>query len=142
MRYSKILLLAIMFIVVQTSTLFAQSVQTGGETDGCSNQQTQTDMNICAGESLRAADADLNADYKLARDEMRVLDSYLDGDNKGAAKALLTAQRLWIKYRDAACEVEGFSVRGGSMEPLIVASCLERLTRLRSQGLGRLLERN
>ena len=125
-------------VLMLSPVSLAQSVQTGG----CANPQTQTDMNICAGESLRAADGDLNADYKMARDAMRNIDSYLDGDSKGAAKALLTAQRAWIKYRDGACEAEGFSVRGGSMEPLVVATCHERLTRQRSEDLRRLFEQN
>lgn len=122
-------------ILMLLSTAYAQQVN-------CNNPQTQTDMNICAGESLRAADGDLNADYKMARDEMRRMDSYLEGDMKGAAKALLTAQRAWIKYRDAACEAEGYTVRGGSMEPLIIATCQERLTRQRSEDLRSIFEQN
>jgi uncharacterized protein YecT (DUF1311 family) len=135
MRILRIMAATASALLMLSAAAFAQQAN-------CNNPQTQTDMNICAGESLRAADGDLNADYKMARDEMRLLDSYLDGDNKGAAKALLTAQRTWIKYRDAACEAEGFTVRGGSMEPMIIATCLERLTRQRSEDLRRLFERN
>ena len=142
MLYSKILLLATAFTVVQITTLLAQSVQTGGETDGCSNPQTQTEMNICASEALRAADGDLNADYKMARDEMRRIDSDLPKNMRGAAKALLNGQRAWIKYRDGACNAEGFVFRGGSIEPLIVSTCKERLTRQRSEDLRKLFERN
>jgi len=108
----------------------------------CANPQTQTEMNICAGEALRAADGDLNADYKLARDEMRRIDKSLSNDMRGAEKALLNGQRAWIKYRDGACNAEGFVFRGGSIEPLIISTCKERLTRLRSEDLRKLFERN
>jgi len=125
-------------VLMLSSISLAQSVQQGS----CENPQTQIDMNICAGQSLRAADGDLNADYKMARDAMRRLDSYLEGGNKRAEKTLLTAQRAWIKYRDGACDAEGLTVQGGSMAPLVVAGCLERLTRQRSEDLRRLFEIN
>lgn len=129
-------------LALASSAFLLWSFAASAQQADCTNPQTQTEMNICAGESLRAADGDLNADYKLARDEMRVIDSYLQGDLKGAEKALLTGQRAWIKYRDGACEAEGFSVRGGTMESMVVATCLERLTRQRSEDLRRLFEKN
>ena len=113
-----------------------------GQQSNCANPQSQTEMNICAGEALRAADGDLNADYKLARDEMRRIDKDLPEDLRGAEKALLNGQRAWIKYRDGACNAEGFVFRGGSIEPLIISTCKERLTRQRSEDLRKLFERN
>ena len=53
-------------------------------------------------------------------------------------KALLASQRAWISYRDAQCELEGFSMRGGTAEPLMVSSCLETLTKQRTEELKRL----
>ena len=124
------------------SAILVWSLAASAQQVNCNNPQTQTEMNICAGEALRAADGDLNTDYRMARDEMRRMDSYLEGDMKGAAKALLTAQRAWIKYRDAACDAEGFTVRGGTMESMIIATCQERLTRQRSEDLRRVFEQN
>ena len=108
----------------------------------CTNPPNQTAMNICAGQAFKAADSDLNSDYLMARDTMRQMDKDLPKELRGAEKALLKGQRAWIKYRDGACEAEGFTVRGGTMESLVVSSCLARLTRLRSEELRTLFEEN
>ncbi len=100
----------------------------------------QQGMNYCAYEDYKSADADLNFAYKRARDAMRQTDENLPQTQRGAADSLLRAQRAWITYRDAACETEGFSFRGGSMEPFIVASCKAQLTRQRTQALRSLSE--
>jgi urease subunit alpha len=57
----------------------------------------------------------------------------LDGDMKGAEKALVTAQRAWIAYRDAECEARGFQARGGTMEPMLVAGCIADVTDARTK---------
>ncbi|CUH65227.1 hypothetical protein TG4357_01741 [Thalassovita gelatinovora] len=108
----------------------------------CSNPQTQRDMNQCAYQMWQYADEDLNLAYQLARDVMRTTDSYLPENLKGAEAALRDAQRAWIPFRDKACEAEGFAFRGGSMEPLMVLSCKERLTRQRTEELRSLTEMN
>jgi uncharacterized protein YecT (DUF1311 family) len=107
----------------------------------CNNAQTQSDMNQCAGLDLAHADRALNTQWVLTRSAMVETDANQDAGQKGAEKALLKAQRAWIDYRDGQCEAEGFSVRGGSMEPMVVASCKARLTELRTQELKSLTER-
>jgi len=108
----------------------------------CANPQTTLEMKICGTAAYKAADGDLNADYKMAREFMRALDKDLPVELKGAEKALLKAQRLWIKFRDAACTSEGFTFRGGTLEGVIITSCLERMTRNRSERLRILFEQN
>lgn len=104
----------------------------------CDNAQTQQDMNYCADKDYQAADAELNAQWKLTKQALAKWDSDLTDDLKGAEKALLASQRAWISYRDAQCELEGFSMRGGTAEPLMVSSCLETLTKQRTEELKRL----
>jgi len=58
----------------------------------------------------------------------------------GFFKSLLEAQRGWLRYRDAHCRVDGYAARGGSLEPLLVATCKTRLTRLRTAELKELVE--
>lgn len=106
----------------------------------CNNAQTQAEMNQCAGNDLANADKALNAQWKLTRAAMVETDANLDAAQKGAEKALMKAQRAWIDYRDGQCEAEGFSVRGGSMEPMMVASCKARLTDLRTKELKAMAE--
>lgn len=108
----------------------------------CTNPQTQMEMNLCAQQGFKAADEDLNYTYALSMDYMKRLDEYLPDDLVGAADALRDAERAWIQYRDNNCRAEGFAARGGSMEPLLVYSCLERLTRNRTEELRSLTEEN
>ncbi|WP_380058519.1 lysozyme inhibitor LprI family protein [Falsihalocynthiibacter sp. SS001] len=107
---------------------FAQQVD-------CNDAVTQRDMNHCAHERYMTADAELNQAWGPAMARMKELDSFVSESEKGAADALLGAQRLWIKYRDAACEAESWTFKGGSMEPFVYSSCLEDLTIARTQRL-------
>jgi uncharacterized protein YecT (DUF1311 family) len=48
---------------------------------------------------------------------------------------LLTAQRAWLAYRDAACEAHASPFEGGSLQPLIRATCLSEITAERTRML-------
>ena len=98
----------------------------------CANPQTQLEMNDCARIEHQDADRELNAVYKQARARL----------SKDGATALRDAQGAWITFRDKACVAEGSQYEGGSIQPLIVTSCLARLTRERTAGLRILLENN
>lgn len=101
----------------------------------CSAPQTQNDMNQCAALMYQAADADLNLAYGLARDMARQLDAAGGGNAPGAERRLRDAQRAWIAFRDLACETESLLAYGGTMQPMLRLSCLERLTRTRTEDL-------
>jgi len=79
----------------------------------------QQDINWCAAQEYAEADAALNARWPAARAGAR---------EAGAEEALVTAQRLWLQYRDAACAAEAKPWEGGSMQPFILSTCLARLT--------------
>lgn len=106
----------------------------------CSDAQTQTDMTICAQRDYGDADDALNAQYKITRAQVRSQDADGTDFTKGAEDALVKAQRAWVAYRDAECISAGFQARGGSMEPMIVASCEADLTRKRTEELKALTE--
>jgi uncharacterized protein YecT (DUF1311 family) len=106
----------------------------------CANPVTQADMTFCANEDFMEADLFLNEAYRAAEDLMRQADQDLPADLGGAEEALREAQRAWIAFRDAACISEGFQSRGGSMEPMIVAFCLTRLTEQRTADLQAMTE--
>lgn len=118
----------------------AHGVALAEDTPDCSNAVTQMDMNSCAEQDFETADAALNAQYKKTRAGLQQIDADLEGDMKGAEKALLAGQRGWIAYRDGECEAEGFQVRGGSMEPMLVSGCKATMTRLRTKELKELAE--
>ncbi len=101
----------------------------------CAAPQTQADMTQCAAILYRAADEDLNLAYGLARDMARQIDAANGANTPGAAIRLRDAQRAWIAFRDLACDTESLLAYGGSLQPMLRLSCLERLTRARTEDL-------
>jgi uncharacterized protein YecT (DUF1311 family) len=67
---------------------------------------------------------------------MKELDAQLPESLKGAAMAVLEAQRAWVIYRDAICKAAGFKMQGGLAGPLLVHGCLTELTKTRTQEIG------
>ncbi|WP_249692227.1 lysozyme inhibitor LprI family protein [Stappia sp. WLB 29] len=106
----------------------------------CENAVVQMELTYCAEKEWEAADAKLNTAYSAAMKSMREMDAELSADLKGAAETLKEAQRAWIPYRDKACAAAGFLARGGSMEPMLIYSCLAELTEQRTQQLEHLAE--
>lgn len=102
----------------------------------CANAMAQVELTFCAEQDWMAADARLNAVYRLAVAAMKQVDAGLPRDQRGAEEALRRAQRAWIAYRDAACEAEGWPMHGGSAEAMLIYGCRARLTEDRSRDLG------
>lgn len=98
----------------------------------CANATSQSVLNGCAGQAFDVADAELNDAYEGAMAAAGVVDE--DGA-RGLQGALREAQRLWIPFRDAACEAEAAIYEGGSMQPMVRYDCLERVTYARAQDL-------
>ncbi len=110
-----------------------------------SDRGVQQAMNICAHRDYLIADAELNAQWLVAREHMRGLDvsfsQYSDTEQTnrpGYFETLLEAQRAWLAYRDAHCRSEGYEARGGSLEPLLVSTCKTALTQQRTEQLREL----
>ena len=106
----------------------------------CRDPQDQTSMNICANEEYRRADTELNRVWPRALERVKELDR--DGANGEAERRLRAAQRAWIAYRDAQCKVAGLEAIGGTLEPLLIGTCLKDLTERRTFELNRLLQSN
>ena len=106
----------------------------------CASAMVQADLNACAYQDWEAADAQLNAAYQRALAVVRDWDANLPEDERGGARALQEAQRAWITFRDKACEAEGYAMKGGSAEPLLVYGCMRQLTEDRSAHLAAMVE--
>jgi len=109
----------------------------------CADPQAQQEMNWCAAQDFHKADAVLNAQWTLTVREMKqrdICDGKSTDGRPGHFAVLLSAQRAWLKYRDAHCDLEGYVFRGGSMEPLLVATCRTELTEARTMQLKDLIE--
>ncbi|MGV8920560.1 MAG: lysozyme inhibitor LprI family protein [Pseudomonas sp.] len=100
------------------------SLQTASAEDCDANQAS---MNACAGNQLKALDADLNKQYQAQM-------SYLK--NPAQKQALKNAQLKWIVFRDADCLYQvGKPEDSGSIWPLLQAQCQAALTKQRVEQL-------
>ncbi|PKA41415.1 lysozyme inhibitor LprI family protein [Rhizobium sullae] len=126
-----------MYLAGAAACLMMAGITQAQEPD-CKTPKTQFDMTFCEQSRYETADAALNEQWKKARAAVAATDKDLDEKDRGAEKALLTAQRAWISYRDAQCEAFGFQARGGTMEPMLVAGCLANLTDERTKQLKEL----
>lgn len=96
----------------------------------CADPATQAAMTACADRDRQAADDALSAMY-------RSLANRLPGPDRDA---LREARRAWIAYRDAQCAFESAGVRGGSVHPFVLATCLAEITQMQTDRLVRQLE--
>lgn len=86
-------------------------------------------MTDCIATELNTQDARLNGAYQKLR-------SYLSAERK---KALQTAQRLWVKYRDTNCDFYN-DPQGGTLHRMLASECVLRETAERAQELENLAE--
>jgi uncharacterized protein YecT (DUF1311 family) len=97
----------------------------------CAHAETQGAMTMCAGAAAKAADGDLNKTYDTLIARI---------DDKHTIALLRDAEKAWIAYRDKECGFETSLTVGGSIHPMVVAQCLETLTRARQKELQRQLD--
>lgn len=91
----------------------------------CGDQTTQSGMNQCTYGEYQKADKELNEVYSAYR-------SRLDASQK---KQIKNVQLAWVKYRDLTCDFESSGVKGGSVYPFILQSCLTKMTLARLEEL-------
>lgn len=109
------------------------------------SNMTQNDMNVCANQDYQTADRALNIVWPKVKDFMQsIADLNKENmpDEPDAGAKLLEAQRAWLTYRDAQCASEAAQFAGGSIQPLIIYSCLASFTRKRTEELVLMMETN
>lgn len=102
---------------------------------------SQLVLTMCVGEAYERADAELNRLWSEIIVDARAHDrspdnGHTDSDQRNLEEILNRAQHAWIQFRDAQCEYEGLSERGGSLEPMIVNDYMARLTGARIDQLS------
>lgn len=98
--------------------------------EDCGRFTVQMDMNKCAGANLEAADTALNEIYQ------EVMAQQGDAASK---EQLKNVERAWIAYRDKESAFEvGPQKDGGSIWPMEMSNCLERMTAARIRELNEL----
>lgn len=102
----------------------------------CKNAVTTVDLNECADMEYKAADRRLNDAYRQAL--ARIDKSELPPEGlRGYRQALQDAQRKWIPFRDAECELARFDAYGGTMATMLTIGCLTNQTERRIKDLQR-----
>ncbi|WP_175238453.1 MULTISPECIES: lysozyme inhibitor LprI family protein [Burkholderia cepacia complex] len=99
----------------------------------CHNDGSGADSAVCAHQGFVRADAQLNDAYRAALDLLGA-----DTERADARAALVAAQRQWIKFRDADCQVQDRIFQHGTLRAAIVESCLTNLTEQRTTELKKL----
>ncbi|KQP10125.1 hypothetical protein ASF28_02920 [Methylobacterium sp. Leaf99] len=100
----------------------------------CKKAISTPDATLCINDAYEVADKLLNEAYRA------VMASIDKGDTapevrKDWRKALVEAQRRWVAYRDAECEVTGFEWYGGTGRSGAVLDCARALTEARAKAL-------
>lgn len=117
-------LIQLTFLVLATTSASYASAQ------NCKNPETQLAMNICASKDFEREDARLNKNY-------RELQAKLEGDRR---TGLREVQLAWIKFRDLQCDFQAAQYEGGTMQPLVRATCLTDMTKQRNKDLKYMLD--
>ncbi len=105
--------------------VFAVLTLGAGQADPCKTRANQLELTQCADRELAKSDAALNQTYrKLVAD--------LDDEHRAL---LQKAQRAWVAFRDADCDLDASVALGGSMHPMLVAECRAAMTGARVKEL-------
>jgi uncharacterized protein YecT (DUF1311 family) len=121
LKFPRVMLTACALAIFDEPLAFAEN---------CGASGVQSEMNACAAEAYRKADAQLNAHYKALLAQY----SKVGEETK---QSFVKSQRAWLAFRDAECELEASGIEGGSAQPMIIQSCLERLTLIRVKDFER-----
>ncbi|NNM73068.1 lysozyme inhibitor LprI family protein [Enterovirga aerilata] len=102
----------------------------------CKDPQGTPEINYCAEQEYRRADARLNAAYRAMIGRIDASDDYDDKTKAALKAAIQDAQRKWIAFRDADCiQAVGTSWNGGTGTGYAVETCLKEKTLARAKEL-------
>lgn len=118
----------ILYIATSSFTVMANAQE-----PVCHNDGSGIDSAVCAHEDFARADMQLNEAYQAALNLVGT-----DSKRADAKTALVAAQREWIRFRDADCQVQDRIFQDGTMRSAIVESCLKNLTEQRTKELKQL----
>jgi uncharacterized protein YecT (DUF1311 family) len=97
------------------------AVAQSASANGCDKVEREDELQECLRAEFSKIDKELNAAYAKLRGEL----------NKEALVLLTKAQRLWVSLRDADCELDAESYKGGSGYQAIYIQCQIDRTRQR-----------
>jgi uncharacterized protein YecT (DUF1311 family) len=115
-------------VLAAIAALAAEAEMFGPGFQPCGDKTSTLAVVECVKAKTNIADQRLNAAYKA-------LQTRIDPAQR---QPLLTAQRLWVQYRDANCGFYG--VQDGSIRQVQAAECIRSMTEDRASELEKALE--
>lgn len=98
----------------------------------CSKSITQTELSFCLHKMLSLSNKQLNEEYSKVK--------HMCADEiPSCVQELISAQRVWINFRDSSCKLESIQSYGGSAYNDYLTNCLIGYTRERIQYLKQFL---
>ncbi|MGL5291079.1 MAG: lysozyme inhibitor LprI family protein [Vibrionaceae bacterium] len=92
----------------------------------CYDRDTQFEMNDCALQQFEQAEKKLTITYRKVLAQLE----------EPRASKFKQAQATWQSHRKAECLYQASAYQGGSIYPLIYATCLEQMTLQRYRALA------
>jgi uncharacterized protein YecT (DUF1311 family) len=105
----------------------------------CNREGTTVEMAACASQDFSKADRMLNAIFAKFLAEAKKADTEAKSNviksSDTVEKRLRAAQRAWVSWRDAECDLLGIGSLGGTAEAIMGPSCAAELTIARTKNL-------
>lgn len=98
----------------------------------CSDALSQRSMNVCAQQNYQ------REDWLLEKNVAQIL-TQLDASGQRSFQAV---QQAWFQFRKQQCNFDASRYEGGSMEPMVYATCMADLTQQRNKELKVILNDN
>lgn len=102
----------------------------------CKTAISTPEVTLCINDAYEAADKRLNEAYRATMASIGKSGVPAEAQCEWR-KGLVEAQRQWIAYRDAECELTGFEWYGGTGRSGAILDCARELTEVRTKALRR-----
>lgn len=112
------------FAAAPSHSKAARRSKSSADTKLCDSPNTQ-DIIDCGVASQKKAEARMNGYYDKMRTRLRPESRELLDDS----------QRKWVSYRDAYCKLEATGAEGGTIQPWVVAECMQGMAASRADEL-------
>jgi uncharacterized protein YecT (DUF1311 family) len=114
--------------VVVLASVAGRPGYASAKSDPCSGAANQRELTECAAAQYMKSDVRLNDVYK----------PFLTSLDQEHQVKLRTAQRAWVAFRDAECDLQASEALHGSMEAQLRYTCLQEVTTIRIKDLNAL----
>jgi len=132
-------ILIFIFIPSLFINVFAQEYEIN-----CDSAITQMDMNFCAKQGYEKAQLTMDSIYTQLENIIKERQKDYQNENQLTGKDLINSfvdsQKQWEEYRKASAGFNGAIYQGGSIQPLIYFSVMQRITEDRIKELQDLIE--